>query len=404
MASWVYAHFTLQQRRELHQLLKKDLEYREKQIQEGLITKWRKPKKLYTYKDIGNILGKDKGSISREVWGNSVKDRNTEQIIYDPVKAHQKATQKKLYRPNCFQQRKIVESKFLRMNLAVFLPENSPEQIVGRITRYNESHITREKVSSVSHTLIYDYLYSAQGQALCKYLLTQRTKPKKWKKRTEAEKKAKKESCRILERTSIEKRPEEINDRSIPFHWEADILGSLKSVSDRIGTKVERQSRLTLLLKLGRQGEFMERNKKLIEEQISLFQIPVVISETYDNGVENKKHYELHALGVSTYFCHPYCSWEKATVENTNGRTRRWIGKKRDLSTLTQQDCNRIAHTMNLTPRKCLWWRTPYEAFFEQVMLRGGTIPDEFHPMMQWYIVISYTTFILNLFSRQLFL
>jgi transposase, IS30 family len=234
MASSVYTHFTLQQRRELHQLLKKDFEYREKQIQEGRIKKGKKPKKLYIYKDIGDILGKDKGSISREIGENSVKDRKTGQINYDPVKAHQKATAKKLYRPNCFEQRKIVESKFLRMNLEVFLPENSPEQIVGRISRYNEVSLKGKKMPSVSHTLIYEYLYSAQGQHLCKYLLTKRTKVKKWKKRTEAEKKAEKENCRILERISIENRPEEINDRSTPFHWETDILGSLKSVKDRI--------------------------------------------------------------------------------------------------------------------------------------------------------------------------
>ena len=403
MALSVYIQYTLPQRRELHQLLKKDFEYREKQIQEGKVSKGRKPKKLYTYQDIGNILKKHKSSISREIRANSVRNRKTGVLEYDPEKAHLKAQQRALYRSNCFQNRKIIESKFFRMNLEIFLPENSPEQIVWRITRYNDMYPERQ-VTSASHTLIYEYLYSATWQHLCKYLLTRRTKPKKWKKKTEAEKKAEKENCRILKRTSIEKRPEEINDRSIPFHWEADILGSLKSVSDRIGTKVERQSRLTLLLKLGRQGEFMERNKKLVEEQSSLFQIPVVISETYDNGIENKKHYELHELGVSTYFCHPYCSWEKATVENTNGRTRRWIGKKMDLSTLTQEDCDRIAHTMNLTPRKCLWWRTPYEVFFEQVMLKGGTIPNEFHPLMQQYVVASYNVFVMNLFSQQLFL
>jgi IS30 family transposase len=53
-----------------------------------------------------------------------------------------------------------------------------------------------------------------------------------------------------------------------------------------------------------------------------------VKSITYDNGTENAEHTEINRiLKIGSYFCQPYHSWEKGTVENTNGLIRRFFPK-----------------------------------------------------------------------------
>lgn len=67
------------------------------------------------------------------------------------------------------------------------------------------------------------------------------------------------------------------------------------------------------------------------------------------------------ALQIKTYFCRPYHSWEKGTIENTNGRIRRFIPKGADLSTYSDTEIQIIEDWLNHTPRKCLNYETPYE-------------------------------------------
>jgi IS30 family transposase len=52
---------------------------------------------------------------------------------------------------------------------------------------------------------------------------------------------------------------------------------------------------------------------------------------TYDNGLENSQHERTNSeLGVRSYFCKPYHSWEKGGIENRNGILRRYYPKKHD--------------------------------------------------------------------------
>jgi IS30 family transposase len=50
-------------------------------------------------------------------------------------------------------------------------------------------------------------------------------------------------------------------------------------------------------------------------------------------------------------------------VENTNGRLRRYLPGELDLATITPAKLHEIESRMNSTPRKCLGFRTPQEAF-----------------------------------------
>jgi IS30 family transposase len=64
------------------------------------------------------------------------------------------------------------------------------------------------------------------------------------------------------------------------------------------------------------------------------------------------------------FFCHPYHSWEKGTVENTNGLIRRYLPRQTDLSRVSQEDLDAIAAELNQRPRKCLGFRMPTEVLF----------------------------------------
>jgi IS30 family transposase len=91
-----------------------------------------------------------------------------------------------------------------------------------------------------------------------------------------------------------------------------------------------------------------------------------VKSITADNGPEKAEHALIAAiLNLRFYFCHPYHSWEKGTVENRNGVIRRYLPRKTDLSTWTQTDVDEIAEDINTTPMKCLGYRTPNEVYSE---------------------------------------
>jgi len=91
-------------------------------------------------------------------------------------------------------------------------------------------------------------------------------------------------------------------------------------------------------------------------------------SATFDNGGEFAQHALLQGLLSETnYFCDAYASWQKGGVENTNGRLRRWIPRNTDLDEMTEHDIQEIAMTINTTPRKCLGFRSPIEAFLTEL-------------------------------------
>jgi IS30 family transposase len=86
---------------------------------------------------------------------------------------------------------------------------------------------------------------------------------------------------------------------------------------------------------------------------------------TFDNGSEFACHSKLHKLTIGTYFCDPYSPWQKGGIENAIGRLRRFLPRKTDLATLSNKRFRALIRTYNNTPRKCLDFRTPAEAFSE---------------------------------------
>lgn len=85
-------------------------------------------------------------------------------------------------------------------------------------------------------------------------------------------------------------------------------------------------------------------------------------SITYDNGYENVLHEKINeALKTNSFFCHPNASWQRGTVENTNGLIRRFFPKKTDFAKVKELEIKLIEFLLNTRPRKCLNYSTPLE-------------------------------------------
>jgi transposase, IS30 family len=99
-----------------------------------------------------------------------------------------------------------------------------------------------------------------------------------------------------------------------------------------------------------------------------LGKLPQAMRKTisFDNGTEFAEHHRLHkTLGVQTFFCDPHSPWQKGGVENSIGRIRRSLPRKTDLKNITAAALKRFVERLNDTPRKCLDFKTPAEAFSE---------------------------------------
>src|SRR2546421_3650872 len=96
-------------------------------------------------------------------------------------------------------------------------------------------------------------------------------------------------------------------------------------------------------------------------------------SITFDNDTAFAQHGLLQSMrAMATWFCDAYASWQKGGVENANGRLRRWLPRHIDIDRLSDAEIQDIVVTANLTPRKCLGFKTPFQA-----ILKEATVSEE---------------------------
>jgi len=305
-----YKHFTKDERNELAILLKKG----------------------YSLRDIARVLDRSPASVSREIKRNSVKG------CYEPDKAQHKAYVKRLY--SKYQGMKIKKNQFVENYIHEKIRFGwSPERISGRLRM--------ETGYSVSFKAVYKYLYhNPFGWPLVKYL---KYKGRKKRKRSES-----KLGGIIKNRVFIDQRPSIINSRLRYGDFEADTMGKLRSSSsETLAVIRERKSRYILAKKVSQLKFTVDGFKDLISS------IPIR-SLTLDNGPENARY---HELNVPTFFCRPYSSWQKGSVENGIGLIRKYIPKKSDLSNFSDNQISAIIERINDIPMKCLDFYTPKEIF-----------------------------------------
>ena len=156
-------------------------------------------------------------------------------------------------------------------------------------------------------------------------------------------------------------RPEEIEGRLVPGHWEGDLILGAGGAS-AIGTLVERTSRIVALVR-------MPTRKADVASCAfagALNAIPVSLRKTltYDQGKEMADHQSLAlSTGMRIFFADPHAPWQRGSNENTNGLLRQYLPKGMSFAALTQEHLDAIAASLNDRPRKTLGYATPNERF-----------------------------------------
>jgi IS30 family transposase len=208
------------------------------------------------------------------------------------------------------------------------------------------------------HETIYQFVYSPEGRALelHRYLLrARRLRRQRFARKPRA--------LKIPPERTIAQRPAEIGGRHAIGHWEADLLIFRRAHGQaNLTSLVERKCRLVRLIAnpnrrsrnvLGAIGEALRPLPTTARQSI-----------TFDRGSEFLGYQQLaEGCGIDSYFCDPHSPWQKGSVENTNGRLRRFLPGELDLASITPAHLHQIERRMNDTPRKCLGFRTPQEAF-----------------------------------------
>lgn len=233
----------------------------------------------------------------------------------------------------------------------------SPEQIATRLRAEYPDDVTMR----ISHEAIYTYLYVLpRGQLRRELLAYLRHRHKR--RRAHRASRAYDRRGQLPDMISIEERPAAVADRTIPGHWEGDLLMGRRAAS-ALGTLVERTTRTTILVPLKAKDATSVR--RAFARELRTLPQQMRRSLTYDRGKEMAEHQLLtETTGIKVYFAHPQSPWERGTNENTNGLLRQFFPKRTDFSTVSRREIKHVQDLMNGRPRKVLNWRTPSEAFY----------------------------------------
>jgi IS30 family transposase len=278
---------------------------------------------------IATILGRDVSTVSREI------KRNQDYLGYLPDTAERKAAGRRVKGTFKIDRYPELKSAVLEGLHKRWSPEDIAAFCYGKTT--------------FCHETIYRYIYHAPWAIkMGLYQLLWRQKPRR-RKRT-----YRKSRSKIQGRVSIHKRSNHINNRRHYHHWEADLM-HFKQQKHNLITAIERKSRFLLIVN-NPDGKNAKNVAHRLVEAIAPLKPKSI---TLDNGMEFAQH---QSLPSKTFFCDPYSSWQKGSVEHANSRIRRWLPKSHS-GPITQNMLDNIANILNNKPRKILGWKTPAQIF-----------------------------------------
>jgi len=239
----------------------------------------------------------------------------------------------------------------------------SPEQISGWLI----AQYPTDKRMRVSHETIYRSLF-IQARGVLKKELLGHLRSRQVMRRSVNAKSGGLPRGQIVDAVSIRQRPASVEDRSIPGHWEGDLITGSKNT--HIATLVERRSRYTMLVKVA--GKDTISVTSALSKQVLELPTQLRRSLTWDRGMEMAQHKEFTiATDVQVYFCDPQSPWQRGTNENTNRLLRQYFPKGAELSVYSQSDLDEVALRLNQRPRKTLGYQSPAEKFRDCVALTG---------------------------------
>lgn len=317
-----------------------DLTYYERQV----LQYWLRTK--MSLRKIEILMKRDHSILSKEINRNG-SNRNryradTAQAAYERRKHQQRLGKIDKYP----QLREFIEKK---LSL-----DWSPEQIAGRL---KSRPPLKPKGVTISHESIYYYIYqkSEKYKKLYKHLRTHRNKRKPQGKR-------KTKNLPLPQRKSIHERPMIIDQKERFGDWESDTVEFVrKSQNPYLSVQYERKSQLVRINKMTNKTA-EETKEALIKTAESLPDKELLKTITFDNGTENYQHTKIAELyDIKTYFCDPFCSWQKGGVENVNKLIRQYLPKKTNINELDEENLYAIQERLNNRPRKSLNYLSPNE-------------------------------------------
>jgi IS30 family transposase len=295
---------------------------------------------------IARLLGRAASTISREV------HRNGGAAQYRAESA-EKAFVKRAKRPK--PPVLAIRARLCKLVTAKLELDWSPEQISGWL-KLNYPGCAQ---MNVSHETIYKTLY-IQTRGVLREELKKHLRTKRMFRQAKNHKSLYNND--IAGAISIQQRPSEVDTRTVPGHWEGDLICGANNTA--VATVVERQSRFTVLCKV--QGKDAASVVQSLSLQMNKLPQHLRKSLTWDRGRELCAHKTLTvATKMNVYFCDPSSPWQRGTNENTNGLLRQYFPKQTSLAHYNQGGLNQIAKQLNARPRKALGFKTPAEVFNE---------------------------------------
>lgn len=291
---------------------------------------------------IASAIGTSPSTISRELRRNALDSGRYSARAADGAYMERRQRPARL-------ERDAMLATFVRQRLSEGW---SPQQISGWLRAGNEPGL-----GAIAMETIYSFIYRAEQKTeeLWRYLARRRKKRQPLRSRPARD--------IIKDRVSIHDRPDEVATRCEAGHWEGDLI--ICKRSRPVLVLHERKTRVTLAARLT--GKGAAETAATIMAIFKRLDPDLRKSVTFDNGGEFARHAWLRdALSMATYFCDAYASWQKGGIENANGRLRRWLPRQTNLDEISDENIQEIVMTYNLTPRKCLRYRTPLQALFSE--------------------------------------
>ena len=287
---------------------------------------------------IAEFLGRSANTVSREIKRYSVKG------IYTAEKARQKSSARRWRaKAQCL---KVAMDSFL----SVFVEEKlekkwSPKQISGYLKREYDIQCSAKAIykfaesRGLDHLLFWGWNNHKGGW-----------KRGRWKTAHDG-------------RKYIDERPV----RNESGHFEIDFIVSKESRWVLL-VVVDRLTKRTWVRKLP------NRKRDTLRTALSrLFHGVDLKSITTDNDIAFTCWRELEVLlNTPIYFTHPYHSWEKGLVENTNRWIRCFVPKRRDIESVTEEEMQSIHSFLNDRPREVLGFRTASSYYLKASVLLEG--------------------------------
>ena len=314
-------------------------------------------------------IGFDKSTVSRELSRNSVVIKSSKGCSCGGYN-HKSAGRKSGRRIGS---RKLGKSKLLlgiNPKLKDYVHEKlklswSPNQIAKTLKKEFNSDMSMQ----ICHEAIYQYIYVLPKGSLKKELVEGLRRGHKYR-RLSKKKQSEFDETRgkIADMLSIHERPVEVEDRTIPGHWESDlIIGKYKQSA--LATLVERTTRYTIIVELPNGKTALEVRTAIAQEVQNLPQL-LKKTLTHDQGKEMSQHKQFTIdTDMKVYFADPASPWQRGTNENTNGLIRQFFPKGTDFRLITRDRIKEVQGLLNGRPRAVLDYCTPNELFSRYVAL-----------------------------------